>query len=1046
MKKKVMLILSCLLLSIGFITAQTTRVSGIVVDDAGEPVIGASVAVKGTTVGVMTDVDGKFSINVPSGRNTLVFTLVGMKTVEARVSQDMRVVMEIDENLLDEIEIVVPYGTAKKTSYTGSAEVITNKTIERKSIATVSKALDGTIPGVRSTTGGGQPGSDASIILRGYGSLNASNNPLYVVDGVPYGGSLSSINPSDIESVSVLKDATASTMYGNRGANGVIMITTKKGRDSKASINLRATWGVSSRAIPRYETVNAREYMELAFEAYKNDRIYGSASGYNPNTLGQDVINDFISGSATLGGEKYNPFNYSLSELFDPNTGKVRSDATLRYSEDWVDEILASNPLRQEYNLSVSGGNSTTKYYMSLGYLNEEGLLQTTSFDRYSARLNLDNQATDWMKIGLSSNFASTKSNFLGATGSASSNVWYSAQFVAPIYPMYMYDANGLVLDQNGNKQYDYGVGRPVNSNSNPLATLYDDHTRTVTDNLSARTYVELTGKNTGISVLEDLSFMTSLGVDYTTQNYSLYYNRLHGNASTTEGRGIRENYRYFVYTWNQQLSYDKQIGNHNIGAKLIHEFYSWNRKNLSLTKTGFPFNGLYELGVAATLSAGSSVKYDNRIDSYLGSLNYSYMNKYYANLSYRRDASSRFHKDNRWGNFWAAGASWRISEESFMQDITSIDNLTLKASYGTQGNDAIDTYYGWQGLYSLGWNNNSLPGGAVSTLQNPDLSWEKSQNFNVGIEGRFFNKLSATVEYYHKKTTDMLLEARMAPSTGFSSYWANIGDMKNYGLEFSLAYDAIRNQDFTWRVTLTGSHTRNKVLHLTEDAPEQASTYSIIKEGETVNSFYLVKSAGVDPLSGKQLYWAKDADGKEYATTEFTVAQSSNKTILGNRIPDIEGGLGMDFTYKGFDFSFQTAYSLGGKILDLNYATLTQGQSLQFKGNTFHKDLLDAWKNPGDISDFPMVSWNTDNQPTDRYLVNASYFAIRNAVIGYTIPKQLTSKWKIENIRLFAQADNIYTFTHLKGMDPQFNLSGIAQNYSYINNRVVSFGVDIKF
>ena len=578
MKRKLMLLLACLFVGIGLVTAQTQKVTGVVIsEEDGQPVVGASVLVKGTTQGTITDVDGNFNLsNIPSSAKTLQISYIGMQTQEVAIKPKMKVVLKSDAQLIDEV-MVVAYGTTKKESFTGSAEVIKSEKLKERPIANVTKALDGMIAGVQTTSGSGQPGSGASVVVRGYGSINSSQAPLYVVDGVPYDGNISAINPNDIETMTVLKDASAGALYGSRGANGVIMITTKKGDSGKVRVNLKANWGVSSRAIPRYETMNEAGYLETVFQSYKNNQIINN--GLSPEIAGNAALEAMKSGATAMLGkdEQYNPFNYGIAELIDPITGKVRSDAKLKYSEDWMDEAMKSNPLRQEYVASFSGGNDKTKYMFSLGYLDEEGLLKTTKFNRYNGRLNIDSEVTNWLKAGMSANYSRNESNTAVENSSGASNVWFSAQLMAPIFPVYEKDADGATIYDNlGNAVFDYGKNRPAGANSewNTIATLYDDKYSTQSDNLSGRVYAELGDlKNT---FLEGLKFSVNYGFDLINSAGATYYNPYNGNSVAVKGSLQKATARTFSYTFNQLLTYDRKFGNHHFEALVGHEFYKY--------------------------------------------------------------------------------------------------------------------------------------------------------------------------------------------------------------------------------------------------------------------------------------------------------------------------------------------------------------------------------------------------------------------------------------------------------------------------------------
>ena len=1030
------------------IQSPKEKITGTIKDNNGDPVIGASIQIKNTGIGTITDYNGQFSLsNVPEN-GILIISYIGYDTEEIPVNKkkNLQIVMKENTKQLEEI-VVVAYGTAKKSSFTGSAEVVKQDRIEKRVVADVSKALEGTVAGVQSTSGSGQPGSGASMVIRGFGSISASNTPLYVVDGVPFDGALNTINPNDIESVTVLKDASAGALYGSRGANGVVMITTKRGErdDNQISINLKANWGISSRAIPKYETVNEAEYLELAFEAYKNELIY--TEGIDPLLAGTQAI-EVMKGMAKgvlWYNEEYNPFNMPLQELINPITGKINPTAQLKYHEDWKDELSNHNPLRQEYQLSVTGGNKKTQYMISMGYLDEVGLLQTTEFERYTGRVNIDTQAKKWFKTGFNASFAQTSTNYNSASGSVISNLWYTSQIMAPIYPVYEHNTDGsLKTDANGNKIYDYGKNRIALANSNAIALLHEDKENNTRDNLSARTYIQLSTNDDEYGIFKGFSLMANLGLDYFNTHEMSYSNPYTGNAATTAGSLTKAVQRQLSYTFNQLLTYQRNIRSHSLDVMIGHEYYELKQQFLGAQKTGFPFGGLYELSAAATLSGASSQTDKYAIESFLSRVNYNFAQKYYFSASFRTDGSSRFHKDSRWGKFWSLGTSWRISEESFMKKYDWVNNLTLKASFGSQGNDNIGSYYAYQSLYNMGLSNGSLNGAGINSLENKDLKWEKNENLNIGIEARLFNRLSLTAEFFNKHTKDLLLNMPKATSSGFDAYPANIGSMRNMGLDVTVTVDILKNSDLKWTLIAMGSHIRNKILKLA-DKPEIISGSNIFKEGETVNSFYLPISAGVDPLTGNQLYWVDHDKNSnivsKYKTDDVTLTANSRE-IVGNRIPDLYGSITNDFSYKGIDFSILTTYSIGGEMLDGVYGSM---MNVGYKGYVWHKNALRRWQQPGDITDIPKIMWDQQLRVTDKDLINASYFAIKNITLGYTFPKDWLTKIKMDNIRVYATANNLALFSHLKGMDPQYNFTGTV-GYTYTPSRTYSIGIDIKF
>lgn len=1053
--KKFKLLLTGLLLVLigGFTYSQNIRVAGTVTDaNTGDPVPFASVQLKGSTVGTATDAAGKFTISAPTN-GTLIFSFIGYTSQEVAISgrQVIDIALSPDAVKLEDV-FIVAYGTAKKESFTGSAQVVKSDKIERRAIANVTKALDGMATGVQSTSGSGQPGAGSSIIIRGFGSISASTSPLYVVDGVPYDGAINAINPNDIESITIIKDASAGALYGARGANGVVMVTTKKGSEGTLNINFKGNWGFASRAIPRYETLDAYQWTEDVFYMYKNLKIQ---EGVAPSMAGVAAMNEMANGPTRIFGtnHQYNPFNRDASDLIDPATGKIYSGTSLKWNEDWLDNATADAPLRQEYQMIVSGGSKKTNHMFSIGYLNEEGLVKSTSFQRFSGRANIDSKINEWFKSGLNVNFAgnTTNSTTLGSTSSSSSaysNVFYSAMLMAPIYPLYLKDAAGnTVIGEDGKASYDWGEDRPAGASAgwNPLANLEEDKYLGTTDNLSGRTFIELGGLTEG--ALKGLKFSTNFGFDYALSKSSTYWNPYFGNAKTQSGMLAVSNGRTFSYTFNQLLTWDRTFDKHHIDLLVGHEYYKYNYQYLYGERTGFPFGGLYELNAATTVKDAQSYQHNYAIESYLSRVNYDYNDKYYFSASYRKDGSSRFFEEGRWGDFWSLGASWRISEEPFMESLDWLNNLTLKGSYGVQGNDNIGSFYAWQAFYSLSYPNQAYPGAVVTSLENKGLKWEKNKNFNVGIETRLLDRISITAEYYKRKTDDMLMNYPMALSLGFDGYSKNVGSMENSGFELTLSLDVVKNHAIYWNSTLMASTVSNKVLHLA-DKPEILSGNYITREGHEINSFYLSESAGIDPATGAKLYWVWDETdgvrGEKYITDNYQKALQCRE-IVGSRIPSLYGSWSNDFRFKSIDVSLMTTYSVGGKMIDGVYNSLLYST---YVGQAAHVDRLNkAWKKPGDIAELPRIDSNGSAKITRTAdeLFDASYFAIKNLSVGYTLPKRVTNSIKLESVRVSLNADNLHIFTALKGMDPQYNFSG-GTGFSYTPVRTISLGLDIRF
>lgn len=1050
MKTRLTMIFASLFLCLGTALAQTEVNGTVVSSEDGQPVIGASIQAAGTNIGVVTDLDGKFSLTMPKGKTVLRVSYVGMETVEVVGKRNMRIVLNADQTDLDEV-MVVAYGTAKKSSFTGSADNINGEKLELRPISNVAKGIEGQATGVQVTSASGQPGSAPSIRIRGYGSINASSTPLYVVDGIPYDGSLSSLNPSDIESMTILKDASAGALYGARGANGVVMITTKKGKEGKTNVTWRSTLGWSSRAQKHYDLVGQKDYVQLVYEGLRNGYVNNNGMSWSDaEAAARSAL------SRNLGGELYNPFkNYSWNEIIDPETGYVRSDAQSAWDENWMDAVEDKSAFRHEHQLSINGGTEKTKYMFSLGYLNEDGTLKTTNFQRYNARANVETKVTDWFSANINTTLAHSESNFSDYDGAAVSNVWYSAQFVSPLFPMYQKNLDGTnVLDANGNAQLDYGeAGRPGSYNDyNPLGGLVDDKASTKSDIAGLRTGMVFGTDSDKAGWLKGLKFAMNFGLDYHNSLSMSYMNMYHGNQAGAGGLLYKYTGRTQSYTFNQLITWNRSFNKHNFDVMLGHEWYAYKYEYLEAGRSNL-IDGILEISPGTTMQSAESYTDNYRINSFMSRINYNYDDKYYFSASLRSDASSRFYRDNHTGTFWSLGANWRMSKENFLKDVKWIDNLSVKISYGEQGNDDIlrsngtSNYYLWQSLYALGWNNANNLGAVISSLETKDLSWEKNQNLNIGVESAFFNhRLRVSAEYYNKKTTDMLLSYPMALSTGFGGYNANVGDMRNSGFEFEIGGTPIRTNDWVWNVTWMGATVKNKVLKLTQESPEIISGIRVIKEGYELNTYYMAKSAGVDPATGAQLYWVYDKDENgnivnERISDDYAKAANS-KYYLGSRIPDLYGSISTDLSWKGIDLSVLTTYSIGGKIYDGLYAA---SMNTTYSTNTWNSNALRRWQKPGDITDVPRIEIGGQYTTTDRFLVDASYFAIKNITLGYTLPKLWVNKIGLSNVRVFTSVDNLALFTHLDGMDPQYSFGG-STDYTYAPNKTWSVGLEVKF
>ena len=705
--------------------AQEKTESGIVIStEDGSPMIGVAVVDKQTMNGVTTNEKGEFSMTVSPRTKTLHLSYLGYKTKEVSITgRSMKIEMEPDMVAIDEV-MVVAYGTGKKSTFTGSASVVKKESLEKIKASNVTQALQGQSSGVQVLNNSGEPGEDATIMIRGIGSMNASSSPLYVVDGTAYDGYLNAINPNDIESMTILKDASATALYGSRAANGVVMITTRKGSSEKGQINFRSTWGFSSLAVGLPDQLSPDQLSQLTWRALYN--------GYKDDGRFSEEDSRYYASNYLMGEFGYNPYNVDMPVGTD---GKMDPNAKLNYWGDWREALLKSR-LRQEYTIDFSGKNKKADYFISAGYLNDKGVFSIQRFERYSTRANLNYNVNKWLKVG--TNISLSHSVREGSAGDQT--VWL-LRTMPTLYPIYEWDGatNAYRLDKNGNRIFDYGNNRTSWSGTNPLADDTYNNAPWTHDDVSNRTYFEIT-------FIPGLKWRTNFSVDFYQYNYDGYVNSEYGYASGYKGSAYKESDRNLSYTLNNLLTYEKSFGDHSLSVLLGQEAYALEYKLLSAEKQGFPFPGVTEIGSAAVMSSMNSYTDKYRLLSWLSRVEYDYKDRYYVSGSFRTDGSSRFHPDNRWGKFWSLGGSWRISNEEFMKPYSSwLDNLKLKASYGAVGNDNLGTYYAYQGLYATGMNNYRDPGVMVSRLSNKELKWETNLQFNVGLDFAVLNKLSGS-------------------------------------------------------------------------------------------------------------------------------------------------------------------------------------------------------------------------------------------------------------------------------------------------------------
>jgi len=1043
--KRLTLLFACFFISMGLAIAQNINVKGTVVDEAGEPVIGASVVVKESqAIGTVTNIDGKFSLDVPASSKTLVVKYLGMASVEVAVAPEVFVELLVSDAMLNEV-IVTAYGTMKKSSFTGSTATVASATLEKRQVSNVTKALQGAVAGVQGTSLSGQPGSSATLRIRGIGSLSASSNPLFVVDGMPFDGNLNSINPMDIESITVMKDAAANSMYGARGANGVVLIATRNGQKGKSKVTFETRFGVNQRGIPAYDLVrDPGAYLELNHQALRN---YATSSGtLNP---GQWASDNLISNAYGTGG--YNPYNVANNQVVLPD-GTLNPNASLLYWDDWLKEPF-SNGFRNEDVVTISGGNDNSTYYMSAGFLTDNSYIENSNFQRFSVRAKLDQKVTDWFKTGINVSYAKTDmdSPWRESSASAYANLFMFAQGIAPIYPIYQYDQNTgqLLLDADGGKMLDFGVtmgNRMYGANSNPLSTLRYDIRGTDQNQTSAIGFAEFT-------FLKDFTLLFDVGVE----NYSLFANSFQnpiaGDAANVKGRNTRESEQFFALQARQLLTWAKKIDVHNFNVIAGHESKSDTRTYMNAQKENFAIANNPELNNAARLLTAESYKNTYAIESYLARLLYDFNDKYYFSASIRRDASSRFHPDVRWGNFWALGGSWRVSSEDFMTGISWLNDLRFKISYGIQGNDNILRMNGYEDQFEVV----SLDGGlGLSYVYrgNKDLKWEDSKNFNTGLEFSLFNRLRGGVEYFNRKSDNLLYAKGLALSLGDpTTIYTNEIAVTNSGFEVELNVDIIRTADLLWSVGGNITSLDNKLNKLPADRNKEGYRNGnyYFKEGNSIYDWYLYEYAGVDPTTGKSLWWkdvvTKNGDGTETTVSSLTsnYSEASYRENGKSAFNDFYGGVNTYVSYKGFDFSVLCSYAIGGYMLDSNYQAYMQ--NMDSPGRGVHKDAHRSWTMENQYTDVPKLEFGLQNQnaTSDRWLTSRSYFSIQNLTLGYTLPTSLTRKLDINKLRFYVVADELYLNSARKGMDPRIYQGGTT-TYAYSALRSMSIGLNVNF
>ncbi len=1068
MVRKIVLSLIVVLSMTFGVFAQNKQVSGSVTDESGAPVVGATIIVENTQAGTTTGADGSFAISAPVD-GVISVSYVGYVSQSVQVAGRTRLsfVLVSDATALDDV-VVVAFGTAKKEAFTGSAKVVESDEIGKVQSTSVANALIGRVSGVQTTSSSGSLGSSPSIRIRGFGSISADNSPLWVVDGVPYSGDLNLINTADIESMTVLKDAASNALYGSRGANGVIMVTTKKASRGEAKVTFDAKMGVNAKATQNYDIIdNAGEYYEMHYTALKNSR---TNSGYD-DVVAHKWAASNLTGDSN-GGLGYNVYSVPEGEYLIGSNGKLNPNATygnivtgsdgteyLLQGDDWMEEAYQTG-VRQEYNVNITAANDRSSFFASIGYLDNQGIIEKSSYERLTTRLKGDYQAKDWMKVG--GNFSFTKyassagNDEEGSSGSSANVFAYTS--LAPIYPVYIRDANGdIMIDEYGYQMYDYGDAanypnyRSYLQGSNALQGAWLDEELTDGNAMTATGFADF-------DITSKLKLTVNGGMSLDEYYYTSMANPYYGQFAPTGGYIWKAHYTSLDYNFQQLLNYNDSIGDHTFGVLLGHEY---NVETLSYiygtTSNIFSTDNLELSGAVVDGQGAGSAKSTYNTEGYFFRGQYDYASKIYASASFRRDASSYFHPDHRWGNFWSVGAAWILTKEDFMSETSGwLDMLKYKISYGSQGNDGIGSYR-YTDTYSLA-NNDGEIAVLFSSKGNEDITWETNANFNTGIEFSMYQgRFGGNVDYFNRKTTDMLTWFSVPTSLGYSGYYDNVGDMVNRGLEIELYADIIRTQDFTWSFDINASFIRNEITYIAEKNKTMTvdgydGYYSgnyWYGEGCSLYTLYMPTYAGVDQSTGNSM-WYMDVENEDGSISKETTTTYSEADyyLQETSLPDVYGGFSTSIRYKGFDASIAFTYQIGGVVYDSGYAKYMTSPTSSSVGYNYHVDLYDSWTPDNTNTDIPRFSYGDaySTYTSSRFLTDASYLNISNINVGYTLPQDLTKSWGLNMFRIYLACDNVAYWSQRQGLDPRYSFSGGTSYSNYAPIRTISGGITLEF
>ncbi|MDY2588427.1 SusC/RagA family TonB-linked outer membrane protein [Winogradskyella aquimaris] len=1082
-----------------FSFAQEKTVTGTVTTESdGLPLPGASVIVKGTSRGAQTDFDGKYSIGVNTG-DVLVISYVGYNNSEVTIgAANVYDVVLKEGNTLDEV-VVVGYSKTTKESFTGTAAVVDMDGVEDKVVSNVTQSLRGEIAGVNVITRSGAPGSTAEVRIRGFGSVNGNTLPLYIIDGAPVDGNatavLQSLNPSDVESMVVLKDAAATSIYGSRGANGVILITTKQGKAGVSRISVDVTTSVNTLFLPEYDIVNSpEEYIEISWQALRTKgALLGQA---DPAAFASNNL--YGNGTGETINSAYNIWNAPGNQLINPATGRFNPGVQRKFNPtSWRDAAFGTG-VRTEANLQFNGGNEKTTYAVSLGYVDDEGYSINSGYTRYSTRLKLEHKPKDWLTIGGNIAWAGARNTNSGTQGSAGSSANpFALVYTTPaIYDVFFRDPDGVLIPDPifGGSQYDFGAeyGRRAWNATNGIAlALYD---------LTQSDITTLTGTfNVGVDITDWLKFEMRYSGQYDNRINTNRNNQFYGGAAQSGGSLFRDDDLRTNQNFLQLLRFTKSFGDHDLEVFAAHESTEDRFRTITGAAERAIIPGSNDLNQYTTpLGRAGSFRLGWTLDSYFSGLNYDYADKYFLTASIRRDGSSRF-LNNKWGTFGSVGLGWIITKEDFMANVGALDFLKLKASYGVIGDTGTALLNGFQ-VFGI----NQDPNGNISytissEAANPDLTWETSNVAQVGFESTWFGgRLGVDVDFYDRRTVDLIQIANLAPSSGQETIRYNSGELLNQGLEFNINAKLVEKDNFRLSLNLNGETFKNEVLEMPTDpfSGEKAifDDFNNIAEGVSQYDWYMREWAGVNPANGEALWYMyyvdennngvfdngelssfnggsfdvdvdndgvnDNASGNLFEYQQLVPGANVRRTTTNNyadatqvftgksAIPDVRGGFRINAGFKNLDISAQFSYSIGGYTYDAGYAVLMDNNLIG--ADNFSTDIRQAWTTPGQVTDVPRTSANfgTDGQQnsfSSRFLTKADFFSLNNVNINYRLSQSIVESMGLEGVSFTLAGDNLMFLSNRKGLNPSTAI-GTTNSGIYMPLTTFSLGAKVQF